>query len=45
MKKERAKAEFDFKVRLRMSSKLLKWLIGGLLMGGTAVTAAAHWVN
>jgi hypothetical protein len=45
MKKDSAKSEFDFKVRLRMPPELVKWLIGAILMGGGAATAAAHWIN
>jgi hypothetical protein len=45
MKEDSAKSEFDFKIRLRMSDKLARWLIGAILAGGTAVTAAAHWVS
>ncbi|WP_262709796.1 hypothetical protein [Hymenobacter sp. UV11] len=44
MKKERAKQEFDFKVRLRMPPELAKWLLW-FLMSGSAITAAAHWIN
>jgi hypothetical protein len=45
MKKDSAKPEFDFKIRLRMPPELVKWLIGAILMGGGAATAAAHWIN
>jgi hypothetical protein len=42
MESKKAKQEFDFKVRLRMPSELVKWLIGAILMGGGALTAASH---
>ena len=45
MESKKAKQEFDFKVRLRMPPELVKWLIGAILMGGGALTAATHWGN
>jgi hypothetical protein len=45
MESKKAKQEFDFKVRLRMFPELVKWLIGAILMGGGALTAATHWGN
>lgn len=43
--KENAKPEFDFNIRLRMSDRLARWLIGAILAGGSAATAAAHWIH
>jgi hypothetical protein len=45
MESKKAKQEFDFKVRLQMHPELVKWLIGAILMGGDALTAATHWGN
>jgi hypothetical protein len=45
MESKKANQEFDFKVRLRMPPELVKWLIGAILMGGSAATAAAHWIK
>lgn len=45
MKKERAKSEFEFGLKLRMSDKLALRLLW-LLMGGTAIAAGfSHWVK
>jgi hypothetical protein len=45
MESKKAKQEFDFKFRLRMPPELVKWLVGALLMGGGAATAATHWIK
>ena len=44
MKKDGAKAEFELLFKLRMPSKLVRWLIG-LVASGTAATAVAHWLH
>jgi hypothetical protein len=43
MKKDSAKSEFEFELKLRMPPELVKWLIGAILAGGGALSAAAHW--
>jgi hypothetical protein len=43
MKEDSAKSEFEFKLKLRMPPELVKWLIGAILAGGGALSAAAHW--
>ena len=40
-----AKQEFELKFKLRMSDKLVRWLIGAILAGGGALTAAAHLIS
>jgi hypothetical protein len=42
MKEDSAKSEFEFKFKLRMPYGLVKWLIGVILAGGGAMSAAAH---
>ena len=44
MKKDSAKSEFELLFKLRMSSKLVRWLIG-IVASGTAATAVAHWLQ
>jgi hypothetical protein len=44
MIKDGAKSEFEVLFKLRMSDKLVRWLIG-LLAGGTAATAVANWLQ
>jgi len=44
MKKDSAKSEFEVLFKLRMSNKLVRWLIG-LVASGTAATAVAHWLH
>jgi len=43
MKKERAKVDSELLLRIRVSDKLVKWLIG-LVASGGAVTAAMHYL-
>jgi hypothetical protein len=44
MKKDSAKSEFELLFKLRMSNKLVRWLVG-VLASGTAASAVAHWLH
>ena len=44
MKKERAKTDFELKLKVRIPPELVKWLIG-LLVSGSALSAATHWIK
>jgi hypothetical protein len=44
MKKDSAKSKFELLFKLRMSNKLVRWLVG-VLAGGTAASAVAHWLH
>ena len=44
IQQDSAKSEFELLFKLRMSNKLVRWLIG-LVASGTAATAVAHWLH
>ncbi len=43
MRNERAKLRFELKLRLQLSDKLLRWLVGLAISGG-ALSAAVHYL-
>ncbi len=45
MERKNAKTEFKLTFKLRMPPELVKWLVEAVLMGGGAISAAAHWAN
>ena len=44
MKKDSAKSEFEVLFKLRLSNKLVRWLIGSVA-SGTVASAVAHWLH
>ncbi|WP_262489841.1 hypothetical protein [Hymenobacter terrenus] len=44
MKKDQARTDFELKFKLRVPPELVKWLVG-VLVSGSALSAATHWIK